>query len=138
MNKGLLLTTVAIIAFTLAGCTNSSAVMTGDAREPVAASEVKVYLRPPAEFDSIAFVTASSNAALSRGGSREKVVEELKEKAGALGANGIILNTNESNPGPKSATYIPGSTPGAPGFVVGGGNNITVEMQAEAVFVKGE
>ena len=57
-----LLALVAIIT----GCTTSSAIMTGQARAAKPASDVRVYLRPPAKFESIALVSAMSNAAVSR------------------------------------------------------------------------
>ena len=82
----------AMIVLALAGCTTSSAIMTGQARAAKPASDVRVYLRPPAKFESIALVSAMSNAAVSRDGSREKAVAELQRKAGELGANKIISN----------------------------------------------
>ena len=131
---------VATIVFALAGCTTSSAIMTGQARDARPASDVRVYLRPPARFESIALVSAMSNAAVSRGGSREKAVSELQRKAGELGANGILLNPTETGQSTTSSgVFIPGATPGAPGvYVGGGGSGITVEMQAEAIFVTAE
>ncbi|EKE17372.1 MAG: hypothetical protein ACD_10C00479G0010 [uncultured bacterium] len=129
---------VLFMALAIAGCTTSSAIMTGQARTATPASEVKVYLRSPAQFESIALVTAMSNAAVSRDGSRENAVAELKKKAGELGANGILLNTNETNPGLQTGVFVPGATRGAPGVFVGGGAGLTVEMQAEAIFVTGQ
>lgn len=124
----------------LAGCTTSSAIMTGQARTARPASDVRVYLRQPAKFDSIALVSAMSNAAVSRDGSREKAVAELQRKAGELGANGILLNPTETGQSTTtSGVFIPGATKGAPGvFVGGGGAGLTVEMQAEAIYVTAE
>lgn len=121
----------------LAGCTTSSAIMTGQTRAARQAADVKVYLRPPAQFESIALVSAMSNAAVSRDGSRENVVAELRKKAGELGANGILLNPTETGGSTTaSGVFIPGATKGAPGvFVGGGGAGLTVEMQAEAIYV---
>lgn len=124
----------------LAGCTTSSAIMTGQPRTARPASDVRVYLRPPTKFESIALVSAMSNAAVSRDGSREKAVAELQRKAGELGANGILLNPAETSQSTTtSGVFIPGATKGAPGvFVGGGGAGLTVEMQAEAIYVVGE
>ncbi len=124
----------------LTGCTMSSAIMTGQTRAARQAADVKVYLRPPAQFESIALVTAMSNAAVSRDGSRENVVAELRKKAGELGANGILLNPTETGGSTTaSGVFIPGATKGAPGvFVGGGGAGLTVEMQAEAIYVTGQ
>ena len=81
-----------------------------------------------------------SNAAVSRDGSREKAVAELQRKAGELGANGILLNPTETGQSTTtSGVFIPGATKGAPGvFVGGGGAGLTVEMQAEAIYVTAE
>lgn len=124
----------------LTGCTTSSAIMTGQTRTARQAADVKVYLRPPANFESIALVTAMSNAAVSRDGSRENVVAELRKKAGELGANGILLNPTETGGSTTaSGVFIPGATKGAPGvFVGGGGAGLTVEMHAEAIYVTGQ
>lgn len=133
--------TIAILlAALLAGCTTSSAIMTGQTRAARQAADVKVYLRPPAQFESIALVSAMSNAAVSRDGSRENVVAELRKKAGELGANGILLNPTETGGSTTaSGVFIPGATKGAPGvFVGGGGAGLTVEMQAEAIYVMGQ
>lgn len=131
---------VLFMALAIAGCTTSSAIMTGQARTATPASNVKVYLRPPAQFESIALVTAMSNAAVSRDGSRENVVAELRKKASELGANGILLNPTETGGSTTtSGVFIPGATKGAPGiFVGGGGAGLTVEMQAEAIYVTGQ
>lgn len=130
----------ALAVLVLAGCTTSSAIMTGQARAARPASDVRVYLRAPAKFESIALVSAMSNAAVSRDGSREKAVAELQRKAGELGANGILLNPTETSQSTTaSGVFIPGATKGAPGvFVGGGGAGLTVEMQAEAIYVTAE
>jgi hypothetical protein len=55
---------------------------------------VRVYLHPPAQYEEVAIVDASS-----RGGSptftdqqkMNKVIARLKEEAAGLGANGILL-----------------------------------------------
>ena len=134
------ITSAILLAGVLAGCTTSSAIMTGQARAAKPASDVRVYLRPPAKFESIALVSAMSNAAVSRDGSREKAVAELQRKAGELGANGILLNPTETGQSATtSGVFIPGATKGAPGvFVGGGGAGLTVEMQAEAIYVTAE
>lgn len=134
------ITLAILLAGALAGCTTSSAIMTGQARTAKPAADVRVYLRPPAKFESIALVSAMSNAAVSRDGSREKAVAELQRKAGELGANGILLNPTETGQSTTtSGVFIPGATKGAPGvFVGGGGAGLTVEMQAEAIYVTAE
>lgn len=129
-----------VFSLFIIGCTSSSAILTGQARQARNPVDVKVYLRAPTQFESIALVSAMSNAAMSRDGSRENVINELKKKAADLGANGILLNPTDTNQSAASSgVFIPGATRGAPGFFVGGSNpGLTVEMQAEAIFVTKE
>lgn len=123
-----------ILAIMLAACTSSDVIMTGDKRPATSPAAVKVYLRHPENFDSIALITATSNTTPSRIGNKERALNELKEKAAALGANGIVLTQADGGESPRpfigSTTY--GTTVGA----AGSGKGPLVEMQAEAVFVR--
>lgn len=88
--------TVAFCAFifsNLAGCTSSSHVLTGTARNPIAIEQVSVYREPPDNFQEIAILTSSSewSAAVTEQGRMNAVIEGLKEEAAALGANGVLL-----------------------------------------------
>lgn len=76
----------------LAGCA-SSHVLVGKARPPIYPDQVKLYLRPPAKFEEIALLEASSKAswAITQQGKMNKAIERLKEEAAQLGANGVIL-----------------------------------------------
>ena len=79
----------------LAGCATSHMIV-GTPRPPISPSQVKIYLHPPARFDEIAILDASSKNSFSFSdqGKMDVVVERLKEEAAKLGANGILL-TNE-------------------------------------------
>jgi hypothetical protein len=52
---------------------------------------VKIYLEPPATFEVIGLVDASSDAGWTDQGSLNYAIEELKKQAGKLGANGVLL-----------------------------------------------
>jgi hypothetical protein len=77
----------------IAACAPSTQILTGAARPPIAATEVKIYSTPPPVFQEIAVLTASNKSAFGTGGQKsiDKVVERLKEQAAKLGANGLIL-----------------------------------------------
>lgn len=68
--------------------------LVGTARPPISPEQVKIYLHPPAQYEEIAIVDASS-----RGGApsftdqqkMNKTLARLKEQAAELGANGILL-----------------------------------------------
>ena len=84
-----LLLAVAVLA--LAACASGTAIVTGNIRDPVAPEQVKIYLEPPAAFETIGLVSASSGAGLTQHGSVDYAIEELKKQAAKLGANGVLL-----------------------------------------------
>ena len=88
-----LLPTLALV-ITLAGCASSS-VLVGKSRPPIDPSQVKLYLSPPAQFEEVALVDASSAQSFSftDQGKMDKVIERLKVEAAKLGANGILLRS---------------------------------------------
>jgi hypothetical protein len=78
----------------LAACSSSSHVTVGKVRPAISPDDVKLYLHPPAKYEEIALLDASSNHswAFSDQGKADKVVERLKEQAAALGANGVLIS----------------------------------------------
>jgi len=80
-------------ALVVAACASGSAIVIGTKRPPIALEQVKLYLEPPASFEVIGLVTASSDAGWSEQGSVDYAVEELKKQAAALGANGLLLSS---------------------------------------------
>ena len=82
---------------TLAACATGSAIVTGNARDPVAPDQVKIYLDPPASFETIGLVSASSDAGITQQWSSEYAMAELKKQAAKLGANGVLLVSSGVN-----------------------------------------
>jgi hypothetical protein len=87
----------ALLFLTLLGvtaCSSSSHVVVGDTHPPISPDNVRLYLHPPAKYEEVAILDASSKNswAFSDQGKTDKVIERLKEQAAALGANGILLN----------------------------------------------
>jgi hypothetical protein len=78
----------------LVGCAASSHVLVGTARPPISPDQVKIYLHPPAKYEEVAIIDASS-----RGGApsftdqqkMNKTIARLKAEAANLGANGVLL-----------------------------------------------
>ena len=93
-----------IIFLFLVGCAASSHILVGEAREPIAPSNVKVYLDYPEEYEKIALIDAGSNFVLKDPeilftwqSKMDKAMERLKIEAAQLGANGIlIVNTDNT------------------------------------------
>lgn len=81
-----------LLSFLAAGCA-SSYVLVGKVRPPIAPEQVKVYLRPPAKYEEIALLDASSKNswAVTQQAKMNKAMERLKAEAAGLGANGILL-----------------------------------------------
>jgi hypothetical protein len=75
------------------GCSTSTSVVTGEPRDPIDPSEVKIYRVEPEIFEEIAIVEATSKGSIefSEQGKIDLALDRLKEKAAELGANGILM-----------------------------------------------
>jgi hypothetical protein len=76
----------------LAACA-SSHVIVGTTRAPIQPDQVKIYLQPPAKFETVALLEANDMGAngFSQQSRVNKVMKRLKKEAASLGANGIVL-----------------------------------------------
>jgi hypothetical protein len=84
----------AAVLVATSGCniTSGSRIVVGNARPAIAPENVKIYLRPPAKFEEIAIVNATSkNSFASDQSLTDSAVFQMKKDAAALGANGILL-----------------------------------------------
>lgn len=81
-----------ILVIALTACASSS-VLVGTAREPVDPEQVKIYLEPPAGYETVALLEASDLGAngFSAQSRMNKVINRLKAEAADVGANGILL-----------------------------------------------
>ncbi len=77
----------------LAGCASGSSIVVGEVREAIDPKQVKLYLEVPEIFETIGIVTASSDAGWTEQGSVDYAVEELKNQAAKLGANGVLIES---------------------------------------------
>jgi opacity protein-like surface antigen len=119
---------LAFAVLTIAACATGSAVVTGTTRDPIASEQVRLYLEPPADFEVIGLVSASSGAGWNEQGSVNYAIEELKKQAAKLGANGVLLVST----GDKTTTVVGGNSTG--GFYAVPASEKTV--QGRAIFVK--
>jgi hypothetical protein len=92
----------------LAACATSSQTLTGTARPALAPGDVRVYTQAPPEFQEIAVLSASRKSVSTSGGERaiEKMIEDLKVQAAALGANGLLLEDFSDAPGLSAGTGV--------------------------------
>jgi hypothetical protein len=111
---------VALAAVLLAGCSTSSHVLVGTARAPISPDAVQVYMQPPARYEPIASINASSSGsfAITSQQNMDKALSRMKTEAAKLGANGILLQGVQDQQsgsiglGGGSSSYGPGSSSG--------------------------
>lgn len=124
----LLLLAPAVLA--IAACATGSAIVTGNTSAPVAPEQVRIYLEPPAAFEVIGLVNASSDAGWTEQGSLDYAIEELKKQAAKVGANGVLLVSS----GEKTSTIVGGQ---GTGYVYA--IPVTAKtVQGRAIFVKAQ
>lgn len=84
--------TAVALSIVLGACASSS-ILVGTPRPPIDPSLVRIYVDPPAVFEKVALLEASSRNswAITSQQKTNKALERLKEEAAALGANGILF-----------------------------------------------
>ena len=89
---------ISLMLLLLSACTSSHIIL-GEARPPIHHTEVKIYTDKPTQFETIAIVDASSKYSFSftEQHKMDKALERLKQEAGKLGANGILLTSITDN-----------------------------------------
>ena len=110
----------ALSALLLAGCSTSSHVLVGSARPPISPDAVQVYMQPPAHYEPIASINASSSGsfAITSQQNMDKALSRMKNEAAKLGANGILLQGVQDQQsgsiglGGGSSSYGPSSSSG--------------------------
>jgi len=126
------------------GCSTSSHVITGTPRPPISPDSVRIYTTPPAKFEQIATIDASSQGsfAFTSQANMDKAMERLRIEAAKLGANGVLLQgvhdtqTGSVGTGVGSSSYGPSS---ASGVGVGGSFALTSKAaQGLAIYVPPE
>lgn len=110
----------------ISGCAEGTAVVTGQKRAAISSEQVQLYSEAPkVPYEVIALVNANSGNGWTDQQSIDYAVEELKNQAAAVGANGVILGQ-------------PGSQTG--GFIMSGNVAIPYDEQTvsgSAIFVSG-
>ena len=93
-----------LLIILLGGCASGSAIVVGETREAIQPNQVKLYLEPPEAYETIGIVKASSDAGWTEQGSVDYAIEELKNQAAKIGANGVLIETTGQN----SSTVVGG------------------------------
>ena len=98
------------IGISLMSCvtTQSSVIIGGQTRASINPSDVRVFIDPPTQYESIAIIEATRELGSSRQATQERLIDELKLRASRLGANGVIILSTDTQqkPGFWSTTHL--------------------------------
>ena len=133
-----------LLAAATVGCAAQSHVIVGTVRPPIPPEQVKIYLSPPKKFEQVAIINSSSrnSGAFTEQQKMDRAINRLKEEAGKVGANGILLQaTGDQQVGSVgtgfgSASYSGNSAFGS-GFSFGAGIHVKT-ADGMAIFVTEE
>ena len=132
------------VALLLGACASPAPVLVGAKHPPIDPAQVKIYMSPPPVYEDVALLNPTSSSLLMPGGSQQmnKIIEEMKQEAASLGANGVILEgfsdaqTGALGTGVGSQSY---SGSGSVGVGVGGSFGIYKKTgHGRAIFVPPE
>lgn len=116
----------------LGGCSFSSHIVTGTIRDPVTINQVKIYFKPPAQYEEIAVLDANSWGGAGSQGKTDMLIRRLKQEAAQLGANGVLMQ----DMGSEVTGVAAAATPiGNGAYVAGGGVNREKTARALAIYV---
>lgn len=91
---------ISFISFIILSCASGTALVTGTQHPETSPESVILYTEPPANYEVIGIVTASSDSGWTDQGSLEYALKEIKKQAAKIGANGILLeNVSQSTSG---------------------------------------
>lgn len=144
MRSRLLLVPVVLIGLSsllMSGCSSSSAVVVGEVRPAIPPEQVIIYREPPAEYEEIAMIEATSKASMtfSEQAKMDVMLERLKAEAAKLGANGVLLEmTGDEHSGAVSVGTGGGTHSRSSSIGIGIGTSIGMTAKAGkglAIFV---
>jgi hypothetical protein len=97
---------MSLLVISLAACATGAgtASVTGEKRAPLDPGLVNLYLEAPTNYEVIGLVNASSDAGWTEQKSQDYAVQELKNQAAKLGANGVLLEST----GERTSTVVGG------------------------------
>jgi hypothetical protein len=134
----------AMMSISLIGCaiTNETSVLTGTPRTPTVPEQVKLYTSPPKKFVEIAIIsTDAAHDFMSKQALVDKAVQNAKNQAAKVGANGILLDAlGDLQLGSTGAVILPRPVAGAPvmAATVGTVNRTGKRLSGKAIYVTEE
>jgi len=96
-----------VLSALITSCSSGTAIVTGTKRTQISSNEVTLYFSAPKNYEVIALVEASDDTGWTPEGSLKNAIEELKNQAAKLGANGVLLgDTSTINSTVMGAPWI--------------------------------
>ena len=126
-NRAFKIITVISLCAVLYSCAVGSSIITGNVRPAISESEVKIYIEPPTQYETIGIVEASSDVEFSIQAAQDRVINNLKSRAAKIGANGVLLTNTGSQSSGTTGFYSNGI------FFSGTSSKITA--QGKAIYV---
>lgn len=120
--------TTIFLSVILFGCATGSSIITGMKRPAINPSEVRIYIDPPTQFETIGIVEAASEVGFSRQAAQDQAMNELKKRAAKVGANGVLLTNTGSQTSGTTGVY-------SNGIFYGGGSSSKIIAQGRAIYV---
>lgn len=116
---------VGLLALGLGACASGTTIKTGEAKTPVPADQVQIYTDAPENYETLGLVRASSEMGLLDQQSMNYAIKELKKRAGAIGANGVLLSTTGKKSTGLSGAFLPNG-----GFIASSDSEMIAEGTA--------
>ena len=82
---------IMLFCMILLGCATGSTIIIGETRPPIDRNDVRIFIDPPSLFETIGLIEATSNVEFSRQAAQDRVINELRNRAAKIGANGVLL-----------------------------------------------
>lgn len=123
---------VLVALLIVAGCSEGSLLMLGNARNRVSPEQVVIYTQAPQKYEVIALVTAKGKNAVTLQNKQDYAIRELKEQAASVGANGVLLEEIGEVPVSTTGTYV--QTSKSTGMYTGA-SGTEVVVKGKAIFV---
>ena len=123
-------------ALASASCTltRGSSVMVGTARPAVDPTSVRLYIDPPAQYEQIAIISADArNDFASQQNLTDNAIARLKREAGAVGANGVLLQGVENTQVGTSGIATVNPNSGYP--IITGASNVRLGKESRGIAI---
>lgn len=125
---------IAVIALGLSGCATGTHIVTGTPHPKIKPEQVVIYQVAPAKYEIVGIVNASTPGMHQH--NMDDAVNQLKEQAAEIGANGIILGN--VSPGSEAIGAASGNAFGGGHAYFGSSVAVSstgIQLSGQAVFV---